>query len=116
MALNFSGPHEANAALGFAGVAEALLFFLAVLFIVLEALEHVYTGLLKDQHQQACHKQLTDMQPTDMSLQSEALVMGFGSGLPVRSVATGKISSSSVKRLQSVEFSILCNSSPMSKF
>ena len=41
MALNFSGPHEANAALGFAGVAEALLFFLAVVFIVLEALEHV---------------------------------------------------------------------------
>lgn len=32
--------HEANEALGFAGLAEALLFFLAALFIVLEALAH----------------------------------------------------------------------------
>lgn len=40
MARNLSGPHEANEALGFAGVAEALLFFLAALFNVLEALAH----------------------------------------------------------------------------
>ena len=42
MALNLCGAHEANAALGFAEVSgDNLLFFLAVLFIMLKALEHV---------------------------------------------------------------------------
>ena len=41
MALNLSGAHEANAALGFTEVSDALLIFLVVLFIMLKALEHV---------------------------------------------------------------------------
>ena len=41
VALNLSGAHEANAALGFTEVSDALLIFLVVLFIMLKALEQV---------------------------------------------------------------------------
>ena len=44
----FSGPHAVSKALGFAGVAGALLFFLAALFTALEALSHALHIFLSD--------------------------------------------------------------------